>query len=105
MGSVAKAIAKYKTPFWRADGLNGQAFSDTGLVVSTYDVSPEDGSSGVLLASIPADEARRLNGKFHGDIQAMVTKDFVNVFGPKVFCRCGLDHSTVGPGRIHARRI
>jgi hypothetical protein len=52
--------------------------------VSTYDVPPEDGSSGVLLASIPADEARRLNGKFHGDIQAMVTKDFVNIFGPKV---------------------
>ncbi|CAN9246433.1 unnamed protein product [Alternaria alternata] len=83
MGSVAKAIAKYKTPFWRADGLNGQAFSNTGLVVSTYDVSPEDGSSGVLLAFIPADQARKIDGKSHKDIQAMVTKDFVNIFGPK----------------------
>lgn len=52
--------------------------------MSTYDISPEDGSSGVLLAFIPADEARRLNEKFHGDVQAMVTKDFVNIFGPKV---------------------
>ncbi|CAN9121336.1 unnamed protein product [Alternaria alternata] len=83
MGSVAKAIAKYKTPFWRADGLNGQAFSNTGLVVSTYDVSPEDGSSGVLLAFIPADQARKIDGESHEDIQAMVTKDFVNIFGPK----------------------
>ncbi|CAN9445750.1 unnamed protein product [Alternaria alternata] len=83
MGSVAKAIAKYKTPFWRADGLNGQAFSNTGLIVSTYDVSPEDGSSGILLAFIPADQARKIDGKSHEDIQAMVTKDFVNIFGPK----------------------
>jgi monoamine oxidase len=52
--------------------------------VSTYDVSPEDGSSVVLLAFIPAGEARRLNGKFHEDIQAIVTKDFVNISGPKV---------------------
>jgi monoamine oxidase len=32
MGSIAKAIAVYETPFWRTDGLTAQALSDSGLV-------------------------------------------------------------------------
>ncbi|RAQ99795.1 amine oxidase [Stemphylium lycopersici] len=83
MGSIAKVIAKYKAPFWREDGLSGQALSNTGLVVSAYDISPEDGCSGVLLGFVPADRARAIDGKSHEYIQDLVKKDFVNLFGPK----------------------
>ncbi len=45
-GAVVKAFAAYPTPFWRADGLNGQAASDLGPVKVTFDVSPPDGCRG-----------------------------------------------------------
>ena len=42
-GSVIKCFAVYDEPFWRADGLNGQAISDQGPVKVTFDNSPPDG--------------------------------------------------------------
>ena len=36
-GSVMKTFAVYAEPFWRADGLNGQAASDRGPVKVTFD--------------------------------------------------------------------
>jgi monoamine oxidase len=39
-GSVIKLYAIYPEPFWRADGLNGQAASDRGPVKVTFDNSP-----------------------------------------------------------------
>jgi len=39
-GSVIKAYAIYPEPFWRRDGLNGQAAADTGPVKVTFDNSP-----------------------------------------------------------------
>src|SRR5680860_1332252 len=49
LGTVAKCMALYDEPFWREQGLSGQATSDTGPVKLTYDNSPPDGSPGVLL--------------------------------------------------------
>lgn len=48
LGALTKSYAAYPTPFWRAQGLSGQALSDTGPVFITFDVSPEQGP-GVLL--------------------------------------------------------
>ena len=42
-GSVIKLYAVYPEPFWRADGLNGQAASDEGPVKVTFDNSPPVG--------------------------------------------------------------
>ena len=47
----------YATPFWRKDGLSGLAVSDRGLVGVTFDNSPPDGSSGVLLGFISREQA------------------------------------------------
>ncbi|MDR6507626.1 flavin monoamine oxidase family protein [Arthrobacter oryzae] len=49
MGALSKALVAYKTPFWRAEGLSGEAVTDTGTVFITFDVSPQNGP-GILMA-------------------------------------------------------
>ncbi|QLL08665.1 flavin monoamine oxidase family protein [Mycobacterium vicinigordonae] len=66
-GRLSKAYAAYETPFWRADGLSGQALLDRGPVFITFDVSPHDDGPGILLGfvdarafdSLPSDQRRR----------------------------------------------
>ncbi|MFP3900237.1 MAG: flavin monoamine oxidase family protein [Acidimicrobiia bacterium] len=57
-GSVIKLFAIYDEPFWRDDGLNGQAASDTGPVKVTFDNTPPSGRPGVLLGFMEAGDAR-----------------------------------------------
>lgn len=83
MASVGKAIAIYDTPFWRADGLNGQVVSDTGVISSTFDNSPPDASFGALMGFIEADEARRLDAASEAEVRAAVLKDYTTYFGAK----------------------
>ena len=45
-GAVIKCHAVYDEPFWRRDGLTGQAASDTGPAAVVFDNSPPDGSPG-----------------------------------------------------------
>jgi monoamine oxidase len=61
IGSLIKTIAVYDKPFWRDQGLNGQANSDQGPVKVTFDASPASGSPGVLLGFIDGDDARHLS--------------------------------------------
>src|SRR5699024_10316011 len=58
-GAVCKVFAAYPAPFWREEGLNGQAASDRGPVKVTFDVSPPGGEVGVLLGFIEGGDARR----------------------------------------------
>ncbi|MCQ4207031.1 flavin monoamine oxidase family protein [Streptomyces longispororuber] len=81
MGSIGKAIAVYATPFWRADGLNGQVVSDSGTVRSTFDNSPPDASYGALMGFIEADEMRAHDAASEADVRAAVLKDYVRYFG------------------------
>ncbi|CAM5476736.1 flavin monoamine oxidase family protein [Streptomyces aurantiogriseus] len=83
MASVGKAIAIYDTPFWRADGLNGQVVSDTGVISSTFDNSPPDASYGALMGFIEADKARALDAASEAEVRAAVLKDYVTYFGEK----------------------
>lgn len=76
-----KAHAVYDTPFWRADDLNGQGINinilgDT-IVEVTFDNSPRDGSSGILLAFVNIDNAP--NGAEAR--KAAVIDDLVGMFG------------------------
>ena len=50
IGGGWKTFAVYKKPFWRAQGLNGQAITDLPAALYTADNSPPDGSLGVLLS-------------------------------------------------------
>ncbi|MDG4860743.1 FAD-dependent oxidoreductase [Streptomyces sp. T-3] len=83
MGSVGKAVAVYDTPFWRAEGLNGQALSDTGAIRSTFDNSPQDGSYGALMGFIESDEMRKLNGASEAEVKAVVLANYAAFFGDK----------------------
>jgi monoamine oxidase len=55
-GSGMKVHLQYPTPFWRSQGLAGQAFSTGTLTQFTFDASPPDALSGVLLVFV--DEQR-----------------------------------------------
>jgi monoamine oxidase len=65
MGSVIKILAIYDAPFWREQGLSGQASGNAGLVRVTMDNTPPTGAPGVLVAFAEADGARRL-GRLSG---------------------------------------
>ena len=70
MGSVIKYVATYDRAFWREAGFSGEAFSDTGPTVTTFDdtshdgsqpalVTFSDGAAGRIWADRPADERRQ----------------------------------------------
>jgi putrescine oxidase len=63
-GSVLKVLAVYDEPFWRADGLSGQAFAPYQFVRELYDNTPPAGAPGVLctfVAGERCEEAERLD--------------------------------------------
>ena len=47
-GGGDKYFAVYPTPFWRQQGLNGQAISDNNFIIMSWDNSPSSGTPGVL---------------------------------------------------------
>jgi monoamine oxidase len=81
-GSVIKAFAVYPKPFWRDDGLNGQAASDTGPVKVTFDNSPPSGGPGVLMGFIEGREARMWARRTQAERQEAVIGCFARYFGP-----------------------
>jgi monoamine oxidase len=48
-GTESKLFLVYDTPFWRADGYNGQALSDIPIAPYVADNSPPDGKVGILV--------------------------------------------------------
>lgn len=83
LGTLIKCEAVYDTPFWREQGLSGGAVSDVGPAKLAYDVSPPDGSPGVLLGFVGGDEARLWGARSHEELRAAVIENFVSYFGPK----------------------
>jgi monoamine oxidase len=82
-GSVAKCMAIYDEPFWRATGLTGQATSDAGPVRVTFDNSPPDGTPGVLLGFLEGRQARRAGRMAPAERRRMVVDCFARLFGPR----------------------
>ena len=82
-GSVIKVHAAYDRPFWRADGLNGQAVSDTGPVKITFDNSPPSGGPGVLLGFLEGREARLWAQRPADERRQAVLGCFTRYFGPR----------------------
>jgi monoamine oxidase len=60
MGRVIKFQVLYDAPWWRSQGLSGQLLSFDDPISTTFDNSPPDAGSGVLLAFAEGDHARRL---------------------------------------------
>jgi monoamine oxidase len=82
-GSVVKCMAIYEEPFWRRDGLSGQATSADGPVSVAYDNSPPDGSPGVLLAFLEGEAARRAADRPEPERREQVLACLSRFFGPR----------------------
>ena len=83
LGTVAKCMAIYDEPFWRADGLSGQGTSDTGPVKLSFDNSPPSGRPGVLLGFLEGRQARELGRRPASERRAAVVDCFARMFGPR----------------------
>src|SRR5207253_10935373 len=81
MGSYAKVDAIYGSPFWRAEGLTGQAVSVNGPVRVTFDSTPKEGSPGVLLGFIGGTDARTWYGLPAEQRRQMVLDNLATYFG------------------------
>jgi putrescine oxidase len=57
LGLVIKVHAVYDTPFWRADGLSGTAFSPFQIVHEAYDNSGHEEPSGTLVGFVASEAA------------------------------------------------
>ncbi len=82
-GALTKCAAVYPEPFWRAEGLTGQAVTDRGPVSTTFDNSPPDGSPGVLLGFIAGAEAIRHARRSEAERRRVVLESFARLFGPE----------------------
>ncbi len=80
-GTLIKATAVYGHPFWREQGLNGQAVSYKGPANVTFDDSPPDASRGVVFGFIGGDEARRFARMSPASRRAAVLDNFKLYFG------------------------
>ncbi len=83
MGTVIKCMAVYDEPFWRADGLTGQAVSLPGPAQVIYDNTPPGGSPGVILGFLEGDAARVLGAASEAERREAVVGTFARVFGDR----------------------
>ncbi len=82
-GSVIKLCAVYEEPFWRDEGLTGQAASDEGPVKVTFDNSPPGGTPGVLMGFMEANDGRRASRLPLEQRRQAALDCFVRYFGPR----------------------
>ena len=82
-GSVIKCMAVYDAPFWRADGLSGEATSDAGPAKLVFDNTPPSGAPGVLVAFLEGARAREYGRLRAPDRRAAILKGIERLFGPR----------------------
>jgi monoamine oxidase len=83
MGAVIKCMAIYDEPFWRRDGLSGQATSLPGPAQVVFDNTPPKGSPGVLLGFLEGTDARLLGAEPEAIRRTAVTETFARLFGER----------------------
>jgi monoamine oxidase len=82
-GTVIKTMAIYERPFWREEGLSGQAASDAGPARVVFDNSPPDGSPGVLLGFLEGRLARQWGARDAGERREAILAGHARLFGPR----------------------
>ncbi len=83
MGWLVKATAIYDEPFWRADGLSGEALNEEGPVTITFDNSPPAGSPGALVGFVGGRDARDFARLGKSERRRAVLGCFESLFGPR----------------------
>ncbi|HEX6456909.1 MAG TPA: flavin monoamine oxidase family protein [Solirubrobacterales bacterium] len=82
-GSVIKMMAIYEEPFWRDEGLSGQATSDLGPARVLFDNSPPDGSPGVLLGFLEGRFARHWATRPAAERREAILAGHARLLGPR----------------------
>lgn len=82
-GTVIKTMTIYERPFWREEGLSGQASSDAGPARVVFDNSPPDGSPGVLLGFLEGRLARQWGARDPGERREAILAGHARLFGPR----------------------
>jgi monoamine oxidase len=82
-GTVIKTMAIYESPFWREEGLSGQATSDIGPARVVFDNSPPDGSPGVLLGFLEGRLARQWGARDAAERRAAILAGHARLFGER----------------------
>ena len=81
MGTVWKCYAVYNRPFWRNKGLNGLAASSEGYVSLTFDNSPKDGSKGIMMGFVLANQAKEFSLLSENERKKAVLSQFEGFYG------------------------
>jgi monoamine oxidase len=81
MGQLMKCDAVYRTPFWRAAGLNGFGINDSGAARAVFDNSPKSGEPGVLLAFVGGATWRKYGVLTKAKRRRAVLEGFAEMFG------------------------
>lgn len=82
-GSVVKVNAVYDEPFWRHEGLKGQAADPDALVEFTADNTPAEGTPGVLVGFIEGNAARAYGREDPIERRKLVLESLAHYFGPR----------------------
>ena len=80
MAGQAKALAVYETPFWRINGLSGDAQSRYGPMVEIHDASPADGGPYALFGFIGVPPSARLDQNI---LRQHIKSQLGRLFGPQ----------------------
>jgi monoamine oxidase len=80
-GSVIKLYLVYETPFWRAQGLNGQVGADTGPVKVTFDNTPPGYDKGIMLGFMEGNDGREWARRSPEERRAAFIENLVGYFG------------------------
>lgn len=83
MGTVIKVQCTYSRPFWRDEGLAGQATSDTGPVKLAFDNTPPSGNIGALVGFMEGHDGRVWSGRSVAERRQATIDCFVRYFGPQ----------------------
>ncbi|MGM3389193.1 FAD-dependent oxidoreductase [Stutzerimonas stutzeri] len=78
LGALSKAFVAYSRPFWRDEGLSGEAMSDDDTVFLTFDVSPAADGPGVLMVLC---DARGFDGFSEAERRRRVVNHLVHLYG------------------------
>jgi monoamine oxidase len=82
MASYAKFIAVYPTPFWRENGLSGDASSERGPLGEVHDASqPGHEASGVLFGFVSIDPDRRRTSAQRDQLTTEALAQLERMFG------------------------
>jgi monoamine oxidase len=82
-GALIKCVATYEEPFWREEGLSGEALSDIGPATLTFDNSPPAEWPGVLLGFVGGEDARRHASLTEAERRERVLGGFARLFGER----------------------